>query len=60
MGREVYGIEGKLGREVAAGNGGMSRWKCWDIVGKLGSGGMVSLGSGSKKWWKISSRQCWD
>jgi len=41
----VVGIEGRLGSEVAAGNGGMLRDGSVGIfVGKLGSGGMVSLG----------------
>ncbi|PNY02300.1 hypothetical protein L195_g025605 [Trifolium pratense] len=43
---KVVGNEGKLGSEVAAGNGGMLRDGSVGIlvVGKLGSGGIVSLG----------------
>jgi hypothetical protein len=43
---KVVGIEGKLGSEVAAGNGGMLRDGSVGmlVVGKLGSGGIVSLG----------------
>ena len=41
----MVGIEGRFGSEVAAGNGGMLREGSVGIlVGKLGSGGMVSLG----------------
>jgi len=39
------GIEGMLGSEVATGNGGMLRdGSVGRLVGKLGSGGIVSLG----------------
>jgi hypothetical protein len=43
---KVFGIDGKLGSEVAAGNGGMLRDGSVGmlVVGKLGSGGIVSLG----------------
>jgi hypothetical protein len=42
---KVVGMEGKFGSEVTAGNGGMLRdGSVGIVVGKLGSGGMVSLG----------------
>jgi len=42
---KVVGVEGRLGSEVAAGNGGMLRdGSVGIVVGKLGSGGIVSLG----------------
>jgi hypothetical protein len=41
----VVGIEGRLGSEVAAGIGGMLRdGRVGRFVGRLGSGGIVSLG----------------
>ncbi len=41
----MVGIEGRLGSEVAAGNGGMLRDGSVGLVGMLGSGGIVSLGT---------------
>ncbi|RHN62671.1 hypothetical protein MtrunA17_Chr4g0049931 [Medicago truncatula] len=42
---KVVGIEGRFGSEVTAGNGGMLRDGIVGIfVGRLGSGGIVSLG----------------